>query len=377
MLLTTYFIITLFFASAYIAIMLVYLSGWKDLPIFKDPTEDYKPTTSISVLIAARNEDNNIGKCLDSILAQNYPKDLFEILVINDNSEDKTAEIVHSKGLNVVNLREYTDKGSKKKAIEVGVNLAKGQLIVTTDADCFAQTNWLRTIASFYEEKKYRFIASPVNFYEEKNVFEKAQSLDFLGLMLITGSGIHKGFMHMCNGANLAYERSVFYEVGGFEGIDQLASGDDMLLMQKVALKYPGSLGFLKNTSAIIFTHAKSTWDSFISQRIRWASKTNSYKEFLVTTILALVFFFCNNILFTLLLSLFLGIKFLILFFVLIGVKATMDYILLSPIATFFNRRDLLKSFFLAFLGHIAYIIIVGILANLVFNYEWKGRRVR
>lgn len=377
MLLTTYFIISLFFAGAYIAIMLVYLSGWKDLPIFNNPPKDYIPTTSISVLIAARNEENNIGKCLDSILAQNYPKDLFEILVINDNSEDKTAEIVHSKGLSAINLREYTDKGSKKKAIEVGVKLAKGKLIVTTDADCFAQTNWLRTIASFYEEKKYRFIASPVNFYEEKNIFEKAQSLDFLGLMLITGSGIHKGFMHMCNGANLAYERSVFYEVGGFEGIDQLASGDDMLLMQKVALKYPGSLGFLKNTSATIFTHAKSTWDSFISQRIRWASKTNSYKEFLVTTILALVFFFCNNILFTLLLSLFLGIKFLILFFVLIGVKAMMDYILLSPIATFFNRRDLLKSFFLAFLGHIAYIIIVGVLANLVFNYEWKGRRVR
>jgi cellulose synthase/poly-beta-1,6-N-acetylglucosamine synthase-like glycosyltransferase len=198
-----------------------------------------------------------------------------------------------------------------------------------------------------------------------------------MGLMLITGSGINKGFMHMCNGANLAYERDVFYEVGGFEGIDALASGDDMLLMQKVALKYPGSLGFLKNQAATIFTRAKPTWKSFISQRVRWASKTNSYKEVLVTAILAMVFFFCNNILFNLLLIPFLGKIALELFLLQLLIKAIMDFILLSPISTFFKRKDLMKIFIPAFFGHIIYIIVVGTLANLVFNYEWKGRKVR
>lgn len=372
-----YICLSIFLAVAYIFIIFVYRKGWDDLAISESPSVDYQPITKISILIAARNESGSIGKCLDSIIAQNYPKELFEIIVIDDYSTDDTFTIASNKGATAIHLADYSEKGSKKKAIETGVSIAKGKLIVATDADCLTQPDWLRHIAHLYETEGYKFIASPVNFYQEKNIFEKSQSLDFMGLMLITGSGINKGFMHMCNGANLAYEREVFYDVGGFQGIDQLASGDDMLLMQKVALKYPGSLGFLKNQAATVFTTAKPTWKSFISQRVRWASKTNSYKEFLVTTILAMVFFFCNNILLNLLLIPFLGKTILFVFLFQLLVKGIMDFILLYPIAIFFKRRDLIKIFIPAFFGHIIYIIVVGILANLVFNYEWKGRRVR
>lgn len=357
--------------------MVVYRQGWDDLKESPQPPADFVPKTSISVLIAARNEEQRIGACIASILNQVYPKELLEVIVIDDFSEDKTFQTAQLSGAKAIQLADYGDKGSKKKAIETGIGIAKSELIVATDADCLTPPLWLRHIAYFYEKYQYKFIAAPVNFYQEKNVFEKSQSLDFLGLMLITGSGINKGFMHMCNGANLAYQRTVFYEVDGFKGIDSLASGDDMLLMQKVALKYPGSLGFLKNIQATVLTHAKPTWDSFISQRVRWASKTNSYKEVLVTTILALVFFFCNNILFSLCLIPFVGKIAFIIFTIQLFIKGLMDYYLLSPIATFFNRRDLLKSFIPAFFGHIIYIIMVGTLANLVFNYEWKGRRVR
>lgn len=361
----------------YICIILVYVCGWHRLQVSPTPTSEYLPTTTISVLIAARNEESAIAKCLDSIFAQNYPTELYEIIVIDDYSDDNTKSIAIQKGATVIDLAIGKLPGSKKKAIEKGVSRAKGKLIVATDADCLTQKNWLRHIAHFYEQTQYRFIALPVSFYEEKNIFEKSQSIDFLGLMLITGSGIQEGFMHMCNGANLAYERSVFREVGGFAGIDQLASGDDMLLMQKVALKYPGSLGFLKNNEATVFTHAKPTWNTFVSQRVRWASKTNSYKEFLVTTILALVFFFCNNIILSALLIPFLGKIALLICLLQLTVKAIMDYYLLLPATRFFNRIDLLRSFWPAFFGHILYIIVVGALANLVFNYEWKGRRVR
>lgn len=362
---------------SYIVIMIVYRQGWDDLEESPQPSPDFIPKTKISVLIAARNEEQQIGVCLDTIINQVYPKELFEIIVIDDFSEDKTHQIAQSRGVKAIHLADYSDKGSKKKAIEIGVRIAHGELIVATDADCHTPPQWLRQIAYFYETFHYKFIAAPVNFHQEKNIFEKAQSLDFLGLMLITGSGINKGFMHMCNGANLAYEREVFYEVDGFKGIDALASGDDMLLMQKVALKYPGSLGFLKNIQATVRTHAKPNWNSFVSQRVRWASKTNSYKEILVTTILALVFFFCNSILFSLCLFPFVGKIAFVIFIVQLSIKGIMDYYLLSPIATFFKRRDLLKSFIPAFFGHIIYIIVVGTLANLVFNYQWKGRRVR
>ncbi|MFZ4542433.1 MAG: glycosyltransferase [Saprospiraceae bacterium] len=375
--LNLYIILSVSLALLYVVIILVYRKGWNDLPENETIPEDYLPTTNVSVLVAARNEEKCISSCIDSIKAQKFPVELLEIIVIDDHSTDRTYEVAVGREIRVIQLSDYSEKGSKKKAIETGIRFASGKLIVTTDADCIVPGEWLLNMVYFYETAHYKFIAAPVNFHQEQNTFEKAQSLDFLGLMLITGAGIHKGFMHMCNGANLAYEREVFYQVGGFEGIDQLASGDDMLLMQKVALQFPGSLGFLKSRAATVLTTAKPTVKSFIYQRIRWASKTNSYKEFLVTAILAAVFLLCCNIIFSIFLIPFLGKTAIFVFLFQILVKALMDYLLLQPAAVYFKRSELLAVFIPAFFGHILYMVIVGILANLVYNYEWKGRLVR
>lgn len=376
-LLAVYTGFALLLSLIYVAIILVYRRGWQQLQEVAAPDSDYSPTTAVSILVAARNEAEHLPACIASLKAQHFPAELLEIIVIDDHSDDNTAEIAYTAGARVVKLADYSDRGSKKRAIEKGIALASGILIVTTDADCIAAPNWLRTVVHFYETRHYKFIAAPVNFHKERNTFERAQSLDFLGLMLITGAGIQKGFMHMCNGANLAYERDVFYAVGGFEGIDQLASGDDMLLMQKVALQFPGSLGFLKSRSATVLTTAKPTVKSFIYQRIRWASKTNSYSEFLITAILAAVFLLCCSIVFSALLIPFAGTTAVCLLLIQLSVKALMDFLLLKPAAVWFGRQELLKVFLPAFFGHILYIVVVGILANLVFNYEWKGRQVR
>ena len=379
MLLDFYIYFSILAALFYIIVMLVCAYGWKRLPYFKF-VQNADNQTFISILIAARNESENIENCLQSIIAQNYPKHLYEVIVIDDSSEDNTftlANSFHASNIRVIKLADFSEKGGKKKAIEAGVNHAKGTLIVTTDADCIAQPQWLSLIAAFYESKKYKFIAAPVNFHEEKNTFERCQSLDFLGLMAVTGGGIQLKKFNMCNGANLAYERDVFFEVGGFQGIDQLASGDDMLLMQKIALKYPNDIGYLKNTDATVFTFAKESVQSFINQRVRWASKTNTYKEFLVTAILMMVFFFCCNIPFSLLLILIFGKTALYVFIFQCLVKLFCDVALLYPICVFFKRKDLTKVFFPAFWGHLTYIIVVGILASVLYNYEWKGRYVR
>ena len=379
MLLNFYIYFSVLAAGFYVIVMLVCAYGWKRLP-YSNPIQNADNQTFISILVAARNESENIENCLKSIIAQNYPKHLFEVIVIDDSSEDDTFTLANSfreENIRVIKLADFSEKGGKKKAIEAGVNHAKGTLIVTTDADCTAQPKWLSLIAAFYESKKYKFIAAPVNFHQEKNTFELCQSLDFLGLMAVTGGGIQLKKFNMCNGANLAYERDVFFEVGGFQGIDQLASGDDMLLMQKIALKYPNDIGYLKNTEATVFTFAKESVQSFINQRVRWASKTNTYKEFLVTGILMMVFFFCCNIPFSLLLTLIFGKTALYIFIFQCFVKLFCDVALLYPICVFFKRKDLTKVFFPAFWGHLAYIIVVGILASVLYNYEWKGRYVR
>lgn len=363
--------------------MYYYIRYWNKLLVWEIPN-DFVPKTSCSILIPARNEAQHIVACLQAIVAQDYPRDLFEIILIDDHSTDGTSSIAASLGipnLKIIHLSDYIEveksHSFKKKAIEWGVKHAQFDLIVTTDADCIVPKRWLAFFASYYQRNQSAFIAAPVNFYQEENALERFQSLDFIGMMGITGAGIYGRFMHMCNGANLAYPKAVFQEIGGFSDIDHLASGDDMLLLQKIAKRYPKEIGFIKNRDMTVLTKAKPTWESFLQQRIRWASKSNSYTEWQVTVYLALVFFFCCSIVVNIVLIPFLGIDFLYLVLFQILVKMLMDAVLLYQTSHFFRRTDLMRSFFTSSFLHLLYIVLVGTLANLKREYVWKGRVVQ
>jgi cellulose synthase/poly-beta-1,6-N-acetylglucosamine synthase-like glycosyltransferase len=358
---------------------------WHALPVF-EKTEGFIPKTFISVLIPARNEEDGILNCLNSILKNNYPKYLFEIIVIDDHSEDTTPQLVRNKSdessnLRLIQLINYIklaeNQPYKKRAIEAAIGEAKGNLIVTTDADCIVSSDWLLMIAAYYETQGKRFIAAPVCFHEEKSNFERFQSLDYIGMMGITGAGVQGRFTHMCNGANLAYDKKLFHEVGGFKGIDHISSGDDMLLMQKVSRRFPKDIGFLKSMHATVFTKAKPTVRDFLHQRMRWASKSSSYKEFFTVFQLVVVYLFSFNILLSFLLSIFYDLRIFILFIISFSVKMIADYIFLKTVTRFFKREDLMSPFIPPQLIHIIYIIFVGLIANIKKSYVWKGRKTR
>lgn len=377
-----YGIISLFLGLAYVALMESYSFFWKKTPEYIVPT-DFQPSTSISLLIPARNEAANIEACLASALAQNYPSSLLEIIVIDDHSDDQTAVKVTRIAAQYSNLRllylaDYLNGAKhtayKKKAIEVGIREAHGQLIVTTDADCQSGKDWLRSLVACYEQHQPKFIAAPVNFQQERNSIEYFQSLDFCGMMGITAAGIKGRFMHMCNGANLAYEKAAFFEVEGFLGIDNKASGDDMLLMQKMARAFPEQIAYVKSRAALVHTRAQPNWSSFLQQRLRWASKSTDYQEWKVTAMLAAVYLFCVNLFLVGMVGLFWEKTFLYLLVFLLGLKILVDYRLLSSTTAFFHRRDLMSHFLRSQLWHIFYIVSVGTLANLVKKYQWKGR---
>ena len=377
---TIYWISSTLLTCAYAYIMTIYIREWRALP--EVPLlKDHRPKTLISVIIPARNEEENIVACLQSILTQNYPTALFEIIVIDDHSTDQTGEKVKqlaAPNLQLYQLADYLkipkEQAFKKRALEMGIQKAKGQLIVTTDADCLVSENWLLHFAAFYESTPLRFIAAPVNFHQEESVFEAFQSLDFMGMMGVSGAGLQGQFMYMCNGANLAYERKAFYEVDGFKGIDHLASGDDMLLMQKLARRYPGELGYLKNAQATTLTKAMPKWSDFLNQRIRWASKSGAYQDIKINLILALVFLFCWNILAGLVLLPFFGWPIFAALLFQLAVKSVFDYRFLGIMARFFKRQDLMRFFIPSQILHICYIALIGILANLKKQYHWKGR---
>ena len=381
----TYFIISILLSIFYLAIQTIYTEGWKALPNWNIPS-DFLPKTKISVLIPARNEADNIENCINSILQQTYPESLYEIIVIDDFSQDETADLVKNyiqkghKNIQLIQLAHQISpdeiQSFKKKSIEIGVNKAKGELIVTTDADCIVQPQWLKLIASLYQTKKPKFIAAPVNFHQENNNFERFQSLDFIGMMGITGAGIHTKIMRMCNGANLAYPKAIFIEMKGFQGIDQHASGDDMMLLQKIAKVYPDNIEYLKNPDATTFTKTQKTLKSFINQRVRWSTKSKGYEEKQMTLILIGVWLFSTNIFIAFAGSLLFGSSFLMLGLGQFLVKMIADYRLLKTSSTYFNRSDLMQTFVKSSLYHLIYIVIIGFLGGITKKYQWKGRKI-
>jgi cellulose synthase/poly-beta-1,6-N-acetylglucosamine synthase-like glycosyltransferase len=378
-----YSVASVFLALCYAFFFVLYIKHWKSLNYFKN-TEGYQPRVFISVLIPARNEAENILPCIASILKNNYPKELFEIIVIDDHSDDETPQYVRDlehPNVRLIELKNYVKLGEnqpfKKRAIEAAIGESKGDLIVTTDGDCLVPDHWLWLFGEYYETKGKRFIAGPVNFYDEQSFFERFQSLDYVGMMGITGAGVEGKFMNMCNGANLAYEKKLFYDVKGFQGIDHVSSGDDMLLMQKVARLHPDTLGFLKNEQATVVTKAKPTIRDFFGQRLRWASKSSSYTEGFTVFQLIAVFLFCASIPFNLLLGVCLDTQFLVLCLFSFFIKTLFDFIFLKMTTRFFNRPDLMIIFLPAQFLHVIYIITVGLWSNVKKKYVWKGRVVK
>ena len=358
----------------YCVLILYYRAGWRELTPFSPAIAE--PATTISVVIAARNEQESIGRLLRTIQEQSYDKHLFEVIVVDDHSTDHTAAIASSfPFVKLVSLQSDHINSYKKKAIETGIAAATCDLIVTTDADCIVPVSWLKTIAAFKEQTNAVFIAAPVVIEHERDVVQTFQSLDFLVLQGITAASVQKRIHNMCNGANLAYERKIFHEVGGFTGIDHIASGDDMLLMQKIRERFPGKISYLFSANAIVATQPVKTWKEFFSQRIRWASKATNYNEMKIFGALFLVYFF-NVSLLALFIAGFWNYELWWGLLVILIAKALIELSFIYPVAKFYHQEKLLNSFLLFQPIHILYTIIAGWLGTFG-TYTWKGREVK
>ena len=386
----TFILITIFLLIPYSILIFYYRKSWLSLRDFRPKGKNAaNELPFISIIIAARNEERNIAQCIKSLSEQTYPEDKFEVIVTNDHSTDDTVSIIksfHKENIHVIDLAAFTQKkilnSYKKKSIETALPFAKGELIVTTDADCVAPRKWLETLSMFYKEKKPVFVAMPVVFSAPSSTdsllekfFKNFQSLDFMTLQGITGAAVHKKFHSMCNGANLAYEKKVFYEVNGFQGIDEIASGDDMLLMDKIQKLYPDRILFLKSPEVIVQTQAATTLKDFMNQRIRWASKTDKYTDKKIIAVLLLVYLL-NAWLFILAICSFFIAKAFYIFLAAIAGKIIVELIFLHPVAKFFGKQKLLWWFIPAQPFHVLYTLIAGWLGRFG-SYKWKGRKVK
>ena len=358
----------------YAALIIYYWQSWKSIPLFQPISTT--PSSKISIIIPARNEEDNIESLLQSIVNQTYPKELFEVIVVDDNSTDNTAAIaLKFSFVKLISLKEDSINSYKKKAIEVGVAAATGELIITTDADCIVTPAWLSVIENYYKQTESVFIVAPVVIESDSSLVQIFQSMDFMVLQGITGASVWKKVHSMCNGANLAYQRKAFQAVNGFADIDHIASGDDMLLMYKIHKSFPGRIQYLKSKDVIVSTQPVKTWKAFFNQRIRWASKADKYDDKRIFPVLLLVYLF--------------NLSFLILFvagwwnisywwclLILLAGKTLVELPFIFSVASFFNKKQLVKYFVLLQPLHILYTIIAGWLGKFG-SYEWKGRRVK
>ena len=337
---------------------------------------DYSPM--VSILVPARNEEKRIGKCLDSILLQDYPKEKMEIIVIDDASTDATAEIAGAKTLNgmavkIIRQKEKErGKAPKKQAIQRGIEESKGEIVFTIDADCVAEPHWVSSMLKYFG-KDTGVVFGWVGIASEQDFFHKIQSLEYISWVGVAVGFAGLGAPTMCNANNLAYRKKAYHEVNGFEGIDHIQSGDDELLMQKIKDQTHWRVSFC--SQSINYTAPCNTVHSFINQRIRWASKGFVYKRIWLQALLFLLFLYYLSFP-----ALFAGSFFFPQLWIHLGIFLLLKSIFDFPVALWSagrtGKKYLLKYFIFTELFNLVYVPIVST-AGTFGLFKWKPDKQR
>ncbi len=365
---------------AYAALIAFFLYGWLKLPEFQE--QPARESIRVTIIVPVRNEERNITNLLRDLRDQEYPHDKLEVIVVDDHSTDGTVQAVRNfrwenvrvLPLGTEVLSPLPGKANKKYGIEQAVHQASGELIITTDADCRMGGKWISTLVQYYVQHKPVMIAGLVNYFPDTSFLGKFQTLDFLSLVGIGAACIQNGFYNLCNGANLAYTKEAFLAVDGYRGVDHIPSGDDMMLMHKMARQYPGRIASLKNKHAIVYTHTEKDLATFWHQRVRWTSKSTHYEDKRITAILSFVYAY--NALILIIMALGFAIPGLLkLSMWMFLLKICVDTVFTYSVTRFFHRENLLWWFLPIQALHVIYIVLIAP-AGVFGTYQWKGRTV-
>ena len=329
-----------------------------------------KPKTKFSIIVPFRNEAENLPKLLDSFSKLNYPADFFEVILVDDDSNFK-FQIPDSKfQISIIdNIR--VSNSPKKDAISTAMQVVKNDWIITTDADCTVNENWLSALDNYIQLHNVSMIAGAVSYHCKNSFLHHFQQLDLASLQGATiGSfGLKKGFM--CNGANFAYTKSFFQKLNGFDGNDGIASGDDVFLLQKAMARFPEKVHYLKSRNHIVFTKPLDDWKSLFHQRVRWASKTSSYQSRFGIGLGLVVF--GGNLSWVAGCGLWVvGLTPLLNIVLLFLLKFSVDFVLINKTNGFLKNKT--RFFLMSSLLYPFFSVSVA-LYSLFGKYEWKGRR--
>jgi glycosyltransferase involved in cell wall biosynthesis len=334
------------------------------------------PKTGFTIIVPFRNEAANLPKLLQSLNLLEYPIDLFEVILVNDESSEKFhLEVSVSDSKFKIKLMDNIrlTNSPKKDAINTAMAKTKFDWVITTDADCEVPPTWLWVFDNYIQEHQPKMIAAGVSYKTKSNFLEHFQQLDIMSLQGTTiGSfGIDSAFM--CNGANFCYKLDFFYALNGFDGNESIASGDDVFLLQKGIQKEPEHVHFLKSKLAVVETTPESTWKALFFQRVRWASKTKNYKTVYPKQLGMTVFLM--NLIWILVVGSWLLEKINGIFFIsFITSKFVVDLTLIYKTSRLFKKH--LKYILLSSIVYPFFTIAV-VVYSFFGNYTWKGRQFK
>lgn len=370
MVVTNIAIVIIFFYIVSIGYVIV---GWIKTP--KNHNSSIKSSKQISVVIAYRNEFSTIIKCIKSFENQTISKASFELILVNDHSTDNSSVLVknYSKTskLSILCI-DLVNKTSKKEALTLGIQNAAHPIIACTDADCLVPENWLENIASSFENK-ITMLIGPVAFEDDFNFISYFQVLDMLALQGITFGMLKHKKPILNNGANIAFSKSAFNLVGGYDQ-HKTPSGDDVFLLEKLYNENLPIAGLL-DKNHIVITQFQSTWQSFIQQRLRWASKSTYYSNLNLIYFSSIVYF--TNVL---QIFIYMGVvlvdNYTVIGIILLFSKWLIDFILLHLTAKFFSKKIKLVDFVIMQLIYPLYIVFIGLI-SVLGSFNWKDRNYK
>lgn len=350
---------------------------WGSIGLFRAVRRTTRATPRVSVVIAARNEAGSIGRLLDDLLAQDYPSDRMEIVAVDDASEDATGAIIRAYADKDRRIRYAGTLGSsspythKKRAVHEGILSSTGNVILTVDADCRVSPGWICGMMAHFTDG-IDLVAGAV-IIEGRGFLAGLERLEFAGIQALAAGLMNTGFPITCNGANLAYRRSAFERVGGFGTVGKLVSGDDDLLMQKIAAGDPSRVIFITARETAVRVSAAGSFPLFFAKRARWVSKTGAYPSLPARSLAVLTFAFFLAIPAAFLTSLagWTGWGPLLLGY---GMKTAGDLAGTSLGLARSGEMRLLALFPLAELFHAPYVLAIA-LRGYFGTFEWRGRR--
>ena len=370
--------IVLLISFFYATLILLYKIAWNK--ISKSNSVNYNDT--VSVVVACRNEETNIKNLIKDIMNQSFDKYRFQMIIVDDHSEDKTLEILYKESEKWNNLHIYSmnnDEIGKKNAIRKGVGFANGNVILCTDADCRIGENWIKTILSNFAKREIKFVSGLVRFSFSNTFLNRFQSLELISLVSSGAAAIQRKKSTICNGANLAFRKKEYSEIP-MEVFNDF-SNDDVSLLHYFKNHYKDGILFSKDLNSIVETNSNPNLISQFQQKLRWISNSKNIRDW-ESIYVASVVFLMNSILSILLVltlvSIFLDFDniyiILINLFVAVFIKYVTDYLFLKEVLYFFRRKDLLIYLLPFEIINAIYTVII-ITLSLVYSPKWKGRK--